>query len=145
MRASTIIRLMRHTPGFIGVFPCDKIPAFKKGGVIVNTDTSGQEGEHWVSLYFTGDGRTFYFDPFGLPPVVPEIIIHIIKSSPRGCTFNSKPVQNFKSKQCGRFAILFLSCKLKGESFTKIISKLTHSEANTLKNLAKCTHTSGRK
>ena len=40
--------------GFIGAFPCDKLPTadkrMKKYSIIVNLDTSQQAGSHWVAL-----------------------------------------------------------------------------------------------
>jgi len=58
---------------FLGAFPKDKLPKTRKPcGLIINTDSSNNPGEHWVAIY-TDNNCSEYFDSFGLPPLQEEI------------------------------------------------------------------------
>lgn len=66
--------LARHDPVlgpvFQGVFPSDQLPTFpittQLAAYIVNMDTTGQPGHHWLALW-TRDQHCKLFDSYGLP------------------------------------------------------------------------------
>lgn len=138
MNTSQIMRAMKGEKLFIGVFPCDKIPAFKVGGVIINTQPSSEPGQHWVALFLPGDGSGQYMDSFGFPPMIKEIILFISQHCPRGCIYNSVAIQRLTSEECGRFCTSFLKCKFRNESFQHIISKFNSTEERALAALSRC-------
>lgn len=118
MKSSEINSVMKKYPLFQGVFPCDMIPLIEgEGGLIVNTDNSKEKGTHWVALYTNGDGNILYFDSFGLPPIVYEIIIYIKKF--RECTYNTVQIQDIYSSDCGELCIAFLIYMFKGHSMAQ--------------------------
>ena len=109
---------------FKGVFAADSIPLeITRGGIIVNTDKRSEPGENWVAIYYNGDGSCEYWDGFGLPPIVPEIILHITRTAPDGCYFNSRPVQEMTSDSCGPYCITYLTYKFSGKSMFEFVSE----------------------
>lgn len=103
---------------FLGVFPADKIPKIVPIGYafVVNLDPANRPGSHWVGVYKSVLYE--YFDPLGKPP--PS---HLKLESP--ILFNKKKIQDVDSISCGKFAIDFVSRRLKGESFSSIQSSWT--------------------
>lgn len=138
MNSREIRNEMKDFSEFKGVYPCDTIPQIREGGLIINTDPHNLRGEHWVAFLRNPDGSGEYFDSFGLPPIIPEICIYISSNTTRGCIYNSTPVQNVTSSNCGLFCIRFLKCRFKGETFNQIMTKLTREERITLENLSTC-------
>ena len=54
---------------FVGVFAADTIPQKEyPGAYIVNTDRSGEPGQHWVAFYCETPGILEAFDSFGKNP-----------------------------------------------------------------------------
>lgn len=92
-----------------GVYPADEIPRVwtRPAGLIINTDEHDKPGEHWVAMYVDRDGRGWYFDSYGLPPIIPQ---HIQRLR-RNCKFfryNLKKLQSDSSDVCGQFCVVFL-------------------------------------
>ena len=119
---------------FRGVFACDEIPSTSlRGGYIINTDRGDERGEHWVALYQNGNSTSEYFDSFGLPPVIPQILKHLIDFSPNGCRFSRLILQNPYANTCGLYCVLFIKEKLKGKTMEEFLSHFctnsNHNEA----------------
>ena len=120
--------LSRHPQAsrlFAGVFPRDLLPRKIVPGskciFIINTDKSNRSGEHWVAVYFEGNGQAQYFDPLGLPPLVGDIENFIA----RNCemfVYNNRHIQNFLSSSCGLYVVYFAQQKSLGVSFSKLLS-----------------------
>ena len=60
-------RLLKSTPGFLGVFSRDTIPNVnwdKRFSFIMNLNRMGESGSHWTAVYHDGkDEKTVdYFD-----------------------------------------------------------------------------------
>ena len=113
-------RIETHT---IGVYPADKIPKFwgKPAALIVNTDDHTKPGTHWVALYVNGNGNGYYFDSYGLPPIIPQ---HLNRLR-RNCNqfrWNTKQLQSNFSSVCGQFCILFLHYMCSGFSMHQFLS-----------------------
>ena len=124
MNTQQIAAYFINEPQFKGVFAADTIPFhITSGGIIVNTDKKNEPGEHWVAIYYNGDGSCEYWDGFGLPPIVPEIIWHITQTAPEGCYFNSRPVQSLTSVSCGQYCIAYLTYKFQGKSMFDFVSQ----------------------
>lgn len=122
MRASEIKNLI-HDKKFLGVFPSDQIPSTASGAMIVNTDTSTQGGEHWVSLFVIDKKHVEYFDAFGLGPIVPEIISYIQHFDQ--CTYSSIQIQDLLSTSCGYYCVAYVKNRLKGMSLEKFVHLFT--------------------
>ena len=113
---------IRH---FFGVYAIDRLPFVllpKPGAVIVNLDASYLPGSHWVCLYFTRDGKGFYFDSFGRHP--PAQIQSFLERNTRNWTWNRRIYQAEDSSYCGYYCILFV---LLGPRFYNIFQPCTTS------------------
>lgn len=96
----------QHTTG---VFPADKIPKVwpKPIAIVANTDGSKKPGQHWVAIYVGRDGRGWYFDSYGLPPIIPQHLSRLREN----CKFfrcNTRQLQDANSTVCGQYCIVFL-------------------------------------
>lgn len=97
---------------FKGVYASDQIPSAlakssqKNINIIVNLSTSNQIGSgHFVSIHLTPTA-VFYIDPFGRPCFQPHVRA-FLETCKKPIMYNSKQIQNYKSKFCGLYAILF--------------------------------------
>jgi hypothetical protein len=120
---STILKKIRVSNStFEGIFARDTLPKNINSFptyLIVNTDLSSGQGEHWVSiLYFSNDVVEF-FDSFGFPPHVYNIpLVH--------CSlFNSKRLQSDNSTVCGQYCVYYLYYRLRGHTLASIISSFS--------------------
>lgn len=125
-----ISRFLKHHPLtkkiFRGVFPCDKLPSNKLSpltshGLVINTASSKQKGEHWVSVFIAPGGKCEYFDSFGFPPKNFEIDLFLKRHSSH-FTWNSRPIQDPLSLTCGLYVIYYLLCKSRGYSLHRTLS-----------------------
>ena len=74
MNGAQIERALRQdkfaSQSFVGVFAADRLPVKEfPGSYVVNTDETGQPGQHWVAFY-TVDDTIECFDSFGKDPGV---------------------------------------------------------------------------
>ena len=130
MDSSMIRRLLKSYTCFKGVFPCDQLPYYTDLplNLIVNTDPAHEPGQHWVCVSINKEGRGYYFDSFGLPPIVPEILEFLEKRSTKGWTYNKKQIQDITSSTCGNYTVLFIIFKcnnLTPEDYLSIFGRKT--------------------
>ncbi len=95
--------------GFIGAFPCDKIPAMssrmKKYSVIVNLDTSQEAGSHWIALLIKNK-TVFYYDPLGQKNNNEHITDYMNKFAVQ--LYNKQQIQSKLSDYCGLYCLGFI-------------------------------------
>jgi hypothetical protein len=98
-----------------------------KFGLVVNLDTSGKPGSHWVALFVDlSKGDIFFSDSVGYPPnkyikAYMNRIAEFLKK--RGLEPNikiNKTKHQNKDSECGVYSINFILRLLKGESFEEI-------------------------
>ena len=106
----------RVGPVFRGVFPRDKLPPFRDGVYVINTDSSKGKGQHWVSVYIT-PVATEYFDSYGGDP------IKEIKRWGKRKTWvtNPVPLQSPLSAVCGQYCIYYLLHRVRGVDMTTLL------------------------
>lgn len=106
---------------FSGVYALDQLP-FKrtKPFYVVNFDRQNEPGSHWVAIYFLPDGRAEYFDSFGFPPLLPEIVDFLDRNSYEW-THNNKQLQDAKTGVCGQYCFFYILLRSKGLSMQRII------------------------
>lgn len=103
---------LKNEPGFRGVFARDilpkKIRKYECG--IVNLDTLGGEGTHWV-CYFNDPSEKYveYFDSYGLPPPV-EVENYLIGSG-KEILYNTSELQSRDSQLCGWYCISYIKMR----------------------------------
>ena len=129
MDTITIKRLLKTYKCFKGVFPCDRLPydSVSPLNIIVNTDPSYKPGQHWVCVSINQKGRGYYFDSFGLPPIVPEIRNFLDQKTTKGWTYNKRKIQNITSSTCGNYCILFILFKCNKISLKDFIGQFGRS------------------
>jgi len=86
--------------------------------MIINTDHSSNEGTHWTCL-FTKNGRSFYFDPYGILPT-PEVEGYCKK--PR--FYSSTSIQKPSEVVCGHYCIYVIYRLCNGDDFYDILDEL---------------------
>jgi hypothetical protein len=119
----TIDNMVKHC--FVGVFPCDKLSRLHIDkflcAMVVNTDPSGQPGEHWVAFFVSSSSSIEYFDSFGMPPVNCDLFRFFQSFSIT--SFNDVRLQAIDSTVCGHYCIAFLARRVRGQSMSDIVSK----------------------
>jgi hypothetical protein len=102
---------------YYGIYPIDQLPKIEKfpSCLIMNNQTSTQEGQHWVAIYFNKKGKCEFFDSFGESPSYYGITKYLEKYS-KSIKFNDKIIQSNLSPYCGLYCVFFLIFKLKGRS-----------------------------
>ena len=109
---------------FRGVFPKDQLPRHISGKpacYVINTDSSRGPGEHWVAVWLHHDGRSEYFDSFGLPPRHREIIDFLRRNSVTWYHHNRRLLQNVTSSTCGLYVIYYICMKSRGWSMRRLL------------------------
>ena len=109
-----------------GIFPSDKIPfSICRNcdfGIICNTDSSQQKGEHWIAIFLPEYGVPEYFDSFGGPPNV-KIFSDFLSNGEY--IYNSVQIQSDDGFTCGHYCIFFLLCRFIGIRYYDIMSFFT--------------------
>ena len=133
MFGDEIRKKMGKIPNFLGVYARDQLPMdiTIPMGLIVNTDDSHNQGEHWLAIYIDEKGFGEYFDSYGLPPLHNEFWTFLLENSPEGFFYNNIPLQCSVCVTCGQFCIAHLILRLRGHNYCDFISLFTR---NTLKN-----------
>ena len=102
---------------FRGVFASNTLPSLLSQGqthaLVINFDPNDKPGSHWVGVFINASGSCIYFDPLGLPPMIPSIQLFI----ERNCTAlqcNTMSIQSLLSYTCGYYVVYFLRKMVRG-------------------------------
>ena len=97
-----------------GIYPSDKIPPkiCKQCnlGIIINTETSKETGEHWVAIFMPKMGEIEYFDSFGRKPTKIDYFTNFLAFNQ--VKFNGEKLQADEKNTCGQYCIFFLCVDL---------------------------------
>ena len=121
--SALLMRDSRARRVFRGVFPRDKLPEYVNGDAsayIINTDHSRGSGEHWVAVWFDGQGRAEYFDSFGLPPSIHNSVLNFIKRNSVHYSYNQRLFQSLLSSACGLYVLYFVLMKSRGARLSRL-------------------------
>ena len=127
MWSTEIEFILKTSKNFLGCFPLDELPHFPQrlpASLIVNTDTSIGNGDHWLALVL-GKDKCFYFDSFGLP-IVEEYLLKFLEPHYKVATFSDVCIQHIKSDKCGEFCILFVKHVKSKTTYHKFLSHFNH-------------------
>lgn len=93
----------------VGVYPADRIPEVwaKPAAIVANTDGHKQPGTHWVAMYVSRDGRGWYFDSYGIPPIIPQHLRRL-RQNCKFFHYNAIQLQGPESQTCGHYCVMFL-------------------------------------
>ena len=119
MNTNTIEMHLKKFPEFLGAFPADIhcLPEILNypSGLVVNSDSCEFPGAHWVSIYFKNKNTCYFFDSYGLPPILKSHRDYIYKYS-KYIDYNCLSVQGPLSVTCGGHSIFFLTKIFEGYS-----------------------------
>lgn len=110
-----IERILKHDPYckhlFLGVFALNELPLIvkKRPSILVfNFSNSWEEGSHWGTLALNKDEHMsiFYFESFGLCPLLPELVKFFKNNGSRLC-MSTRKLQSEQTTVCGIYACLF--------------------------------------
>ena len=99
---------MRFTD-FLGVFASDELSLLPKtdtGILIVNTDSSENSGQHWISLCITKE-CVLYFDSLNLNFQFSDDISDFLIKFDKKVIMNTIPIQTNDSINCGKHCLVF--------------------------------------
>lgn len=103
---------------FKGVMPRDHFVNCKvafPGLYVCNTDTSDQPGSHWISIYFSKNGKCEYFDSYGVFSLFSDLT-HKLLSIDKNLNYNNQTLQSVNTNVCGIYCIIF--CMMRSRGFT---------------------------
>ena len=113
---------------FCGVFPANKLPPVTKWRVfsdayIVNTDSAGEPGEHWLAIW-TWNRVCEVFDSY-------DLLLSGYKNPTLQAWFkqwkevitSDQTLQAMDSYTCGHYALLFLKAKARNVSFQDFLAQ----------------------
>ena len=99
---------MRFTD-FLGVFASDELSLLPKtdtGILIVNTDSSENSGQHWISLCITKE-CILYFDSLNFNFQLSDDISDFLVRFDKSVVMNAIPIQTNESINCGKHCLVF--------------------------------------
>jgi hypothetical protein len=115
--------MMREKFKFENLYKINK----SKFGLVINLDTSGKPGSHWVALYVDlNKGNIFFSDSVGQQPnkyiknYMNRIANYLIKKNITPNIKINKTRHQNKNSECGVYSINFILRLLKGETFEEI-------------------------
>ena len=109
---------------FVRVFAADRLPVKEfPGSYVVNTDETGQPGQHWVAFY-TVDDTVECFDSFGKNPGVYSVHIKEWLDDVYQVV-QCETLQSEDTAVCGHYCMFFLLLRSYGFSYEDVISAFT--------------------
>ena|SRR3989442_11171925 len=118
--------LRKNCAIFRGVYACDELPviAVRPSVIVVNTDPARLPGQHWICIYFDGDGHGEFFDSFGQRPK--RVFEHYLNKYCIAWTFNSKQMQSLISRFCGHYCIWYCIMKFRKVALNLLVSSISN-------------------
>ena len=95
---------------YIGTFASDTFRLSNHSGrqaYVINTDPSTEPGKHWIAM-IKDQNNCYYFDSFGLPIYVSQIIETLKENNIKRYRYNSSQIQPFTSQNCGYYCLAFI-------------------------------------
>ena len=88
MDMAQILCTPKNVPSFLGVYPSDILPPITRSAtLIVNTDPHTASGTPWLAIHLQPRSYSgYFFDSYGLPPLVPNILTFYTVRAPSGNT-----------------------------------------------------------
>ena len=127
MWSTEIENILVTSKNFLGCFPLDELPYFPQrlpASLIINTDTSKGNGDHWLALVLDKN-KCFYFDSFGLP-VVEKYLLDYLEPYYNTVTYSDVCIQDIESEKCGGFCVMFVKHVKNKTTYDKFLSIFNH-------------------
>ena len=122
---------------FLGVFAVDELISLPKGicgTLIFNTDTSENQGQHWIALCISKK-NVYYFDSLNLHFVFVSQIYKFLNDLNKDLFYNRIKTQTNNSTTCGIHCIVFCyhmtnSKTISRKCFDQFLSSFKHLAIN---------------
>ena len=111
---------------FSGVYPVDFLEKIseKPKLIIGNTDTSYNEGKHWILFFFNEDNVEF-FDSLGNSPSYYNIeFVKFMKKYAKTCFLSDTRIQPEDTDLCGHYCIYYAHKRCQGYNMNVILNNL---------------------
>ncbi|SRR6266700_181399 len=130
MDTITINKNLNNLKGFIGTFPRDGLPkrVATPCSLVVNTDPSHGQGQHWIAIFIDKNGVGEYFDSYGLAPLYKEFIDFLNNNCSNGYFYNNKMLQCLTCVTCGHYCIAYIKIRTNGISYNEFIKLFTNNQ-----------------
>jgi hypothetical protein len=118
---------------FRGTFALNQVPLVytlnPPYGLVVNTEPSTQDGDHWIALFQSEEGQPVdILDTRGYSRHH-HYISHLVDSLDISeYRMNRSPLQSVCSSVCGEYCVLFLYCRICGWSFDSFLSLFSETD-----------------
>ena len=125
MESTVIDRVLKKNCAiYRGIYASDELLPVQshRHVIVVNTDPASRPGQHWICMYFDGDGNGEYFDSFGMPPS--RNFKRYLDKQCTAWTFNNKRLQSLISKFCGHYCIWYCMMKNRNVSLYELIKTM---------------------
>ena len=123
--SSSINRVLQNNKDFLGCFSYKNLPVVQSIDfpkyLIINTSGSKTDG-HWVVVYLYSEKECFYFDSFGRK-VTNKNLKKFLGSMYKFVYYNTAQIQDFDSKNCGLYSILFVKNVKTLQDYCKFINQ----------------------
>ena len=109
---------------FLGVYPCEAMPNFKKQicSIVFNLSKHDEEGSHFIAIILKHK-KIIYFDSFG-KKCDNKYLKKILENIRLPIEYNLDQIQDEKSTLCGYFCFYFLFiCSLQNKSLQFFTTK----------------------
>ncbi len=114
---------------FGDVCSADRLPGFvprRPSIYIVNTDTSGYPGKHWVTMYFPQRGPSEFFDPAGYEPeYYHRRFRNVLLVNGPTYIYNRQGIQGTGSHYCGQMCLYYAYRRCRGLSMRTIVNQFS--------------------
>ena len=111
---------------FRGVYSSDNMPiSTPPYCFIVNTEPSGQPGDHWLA-FWVNEKYVEFFDTYGRNPwnpMFPSFFADFVGE--RKCVYNTVVLEGVFSKTCGQFSIYYICFRCLGFTYDEILNSFS--------------------
>jgi hypothetical protein len=110
----------------IKVISKDEVYNLKNQNYIINLNNSTEPGSHWVALIKSKNDLLYYWDSYGMPP-----LIEILKINKNKIFYNKYNIQDIKDENCGYYCIWFIyHMKLYNNDYKKCLKIFVNNNKN---------------
>jgi hypothetical protein len=90
---------------------------------------SGEQGQHWLAIYYDYNGKCTFFDSFGHSPAFFGLEAYIDKTSTKW-EYNAQQIQSIFSSTCGYYCIYFILLKSRNFEMNEILNLFNKTNLN---------------
>ena len=115
---------------FNGVYPIDMLKFIEEKPqlIICNTDSSQEDGKHWILIYFHENNEVDFFDSLGnKPSYYGREFLDFMKKFASVCFFTPMRMQPINSNLCGHYCCYYAHKRCQGFKMKYILNNFPSS------------------